>query len=318
MVKPGDCDAGVLRLIEAPNKAVAVKVDCNSRHCYFDPYNGHAGAVAEAARNVVAVGAEPLAMVDGCNFGNPEKPDVFWQFKEAVRGMADMCKALKTPCVGGNVSFYNEDDRTKKAVKPTAMVVMVGLIDDLNFVTTMALKEVGDDIIVVGRTYPELGGSEYYYSIHGLEGGVAPKADWKREKSSMNTVLQSIRKGYVTAAHDCSKGGLAVALALMAIKGGLGVDVDVERIPAEKMRLDELLFSESCARFIITARKDDSENIIKIARKNGAQAKIVGEVIKAEQYNFNYKGKQIIRCSLKKMNDAWSQTIPLMMGVTCR
>jgi len=318
MVKPGDSDAAVLRVMEAPNKAIAMKADCNSRHCYFDPYNGHAGAVAEAARNVVAVGAEPLAMVNGCNFGNPEKPDVFWQFKEAVRGMADMCKALKTPCVGGNVSFYNEDDRTKKAVKPTAMVVMVGLIEDLNWVTTMALKEVGDVIIAVGKTYPELGGSEYYYEIHDLEGGAAPKADGKREKASMNTVLQSIRKGYVTAAHDCSKGGLAVALALMAIKGGLGVSVDIEKIPATKMRLDELLFSESYARFIITARKEDAKHIIKIARKNGAPAKIIGEVTKAEQYILNYKGKSIVKCSLREMGEAWSQTIPVMMGVTCK
>jgi len=318
MVKPGDSDAAVLRILEAPNKAIAVKADCNSRHCYFDPYNGHAGAVAEAARNVVAVGAEPLAIVDGCNFGNPEKPDVFWQFKEAVRGVADMCKALKTPCVGGNVSFYNEDDRTKKAVKPTAMVVMVGLIENLDWVTTMALKEAGDVIIAVGKTYPELGGSEYYYEIHSLEGGVAPKADGKREKASMNTVLQSIRKGHVTAAHDCSKGGLAVALALMAIKGGLGVNVDIEKIPAKKMRLDELLFSESYARFIITAREEDAKHIIKIARKNGAPAKMIGEVTKAEQYILNYKGKSIVKCSPRKMSEAWSQTIPVMMGVTCK
>jgi len=318
MVKPGDSDAAVLRILEAPNKAIAVKADCNSRHCYFDPYNGHAGAVAEAARNVVAVGAEPLAIVDGCNFGNPEKPDVFWQFKEAVRGVADMCKALKTPCVGGNVSFYNEDDRTKKAVKPTAMVVMVGLIENLDWVTTMALKEAGDVIIAVGKTYPELGGSEYYYEIHSLEGGVAPKADGKREKASMNTVLQSIRKGHVTAAHDCSKGGLAVALALMAIKGGLGVNVNIEKIPAKKMRLDELLFSESYARFIITAREEDAKHIIKIARKNGAPAKMIGEVTKAEQYILNYKGKSIVKCSPRKMSEAWSQTIPVMMGVTCK
>jgi phosphoribosylformylglycinamidine synthase len=314
ILKPGDSDAAVLRVLEVPNKAIAMKADCNSRHCYLDPYNGHAGAVAEAVRNVVAVGAEPIAMVNGCNFGNPEKPDVFWQFREAVRGMADMCKALGIPCVGGNVSFYNEDERTGKAVKPTAIVVMVGLIENLDRVTTLSLKEVNDVIIALGKTYPELGGSEYYCEIHKVEGGKAPKADPKREKASINTVLQSIRAGYVTAAHDCSKGGIAVALALMAIKGGLGVEVDLEKMPANKMRLDELLFSESYARFIVTARREDANQILQLAKKNGTPASEIGTVTTGDQFLLTSRRNPIINCSVKKMGEFWSQTIPVMMG----
>lgn len=314
ILKPGDSDAAVLRVLEVPNKAIAVKADCNSRHCYLDPYNGHAGAVAEAARNVVAVGAEPIAMVDGCNFGNPEKPDVFWQFFEAVRGMADMCKALRIPCVGGNVSFYNEDERTGKAVKPTAMVVVVGLIENLAWATTLSLKEVGEVIIALGETHPELGGSEYYYEIHNVEGGKAPKADPKCEKASMNTVLQSIRAGYVTAAHDCSKGGIAVALALMAIKGGLGVDVDLEKMSANKMGWDELLFSESYARFIVTAKKEYAAQILKLAKKNGTLASVIGTVTLGDRFLLTSGRKPIVNCSVRKMSEIWSQTIPVMMG----
>jgi len=318
VVKPGDGDAAVLRVLEAENKAIAVKSDCNSRHCYLDSYNGHAGAVAEAAQNVVAVGAEPIAMVNGCNFGNPEKPDVFWQFKEAVRGMAGMCNALKIPCVGGNVSFYNEDERAGKAVKPTAMVVVVGLIDNLNWITTLPFKEADDAIIIIGKTYPELGGSEYYHEIHNLEGGKAPEANPKREKASIDTVIQAIRAGYVTAAHDCSKGGLAVALALMAIKSGLGADVALEKVPAEKMRLDELLFSESYGRFILTAKKEHTSQILKIAKRNRAPAALIGAVTNKDSLTFRLKRESVINCQLEKMSEVWSKTIPIMMGVVCQ
>jgi phosphoribosylformylglycinamidine synthase len=316
ILKPGDGDAAVLRLLETSNKAVAVKADCNSRHCYLDPYNGHAGAVAEAARNVVAVGAEPIAMVDGCNFGNPEKTDVFWQFKESIRGMADMCKALKIPCVGGNVSFYNEDEKTGKAVKPTAIVLMVGLIDNLDWVTTLSLKEVNDVIIVIGETYSELGGSEYYHEIYNIEGGKAPKADPRREKASMSAVLQSIRAGYITAAHDCSKGGLAVALALMAIKGNLGVKVSLKNIPMRGIKsLDELLFSESYARFIVSAPKKFERNILKIARESGAPAAVIGRTTDSNEFTFYSGRKPVVQCQLGEMERIWRGSIPKLMGV---
>ena len=157
VLKPGDSDAAVLRLI-GKNKAVAIKADCNSVHCFLDPYNGHASAVAEAARNVVATGAEPIAITDCCNFGNPENPNVYWQFRQAINGMSYMLKGLKIPCVGGNVSFYNEDETTGNAVKPSTTIVMLGLIEDLKLITNIALKRTGQSIIMIGKTYSELGG----------------------------------------------------------------------------------------------------------------------------------------------------------------
>jgi phosphoribosylformylglycinamidine synthase subunit PurL len=314
VVRPGEGDAAVLRLLDC-DKAIAVKSDCNSRHTYLDPYNGHAGAVAESARNVVAVGAEPIAMVDGCNFGNPEKPEVFWQFKEAIHGLSDMCKALDVPCVGGNVSFYNEDDETKKAVKPTAIVVMLGLIEDIKWVTTMSLKAPEDQLILIGDTYPEMGGSEFYHEIHCFEGGKAPVVVHDREKASIKVVMESIRSGCVKAAHDCSKGGLAVALALMAIKGRLGVEVELDRIPLKVHCMEELLYSESNARFILSAEKGQSEKILEIAKRVGAPSIIIGRVTDSERFILRWKGNKAADLSVSEMEKTWSQVIPKYMGV---
>ena len=310
VVKPGDGDAAVLRLIDVP-KAVAVTFDANSRHSALDPFSGHAGALAEAARNLVCVGAEPLAYTDCCNFGNPEKPEVFWQFKRGIEGLASMSKGLKIPCVGGNVSFYNEDEETGLAVKPTTTIVMVGLIEKLDYITTMSLKEAGDALIIVGTTLPEMGGSEYYHEILKFNGGEPPKASVRREKATIKTVLKAIRKGLVKAAHDCSKGGLAAALAVMAVKGKLGLNVNLERIPSLKVgRLDELLFSESYARVLLEVPKRKVEKVLKIASKSGASASQIGEVTDREAFTLKLKGKPVIDCSLSELEEAWLTPIP--------
>jgi phosphoribosylformylglycinamidine synthase len=315
VVKPGEGDAAVLRIIEIP-KAIAIKSDCNGRHSYLDPFNGHAGVVAEAARNVVAVGAEPVAYTDGCNFGNPRKPEVFWQFREAVKGLKYMSEALGIPCVGGNVSFYNEDDRTNTAVKPTTVVVMLGLIENLDWITTLAFKEAGDMVLIIGETYPELGGSEYYHEIHGITGGNSPNADADKEKASIRTVIQSIRNGLVNAVHDCSKGGLAVALALMSIKGKLGATINLDDVPASNIkRIDELLFSETYSRFIVSSSKNNAEKVLKIAYENNAPAGIIGKTVDSDQFTVSYRGKQIINCSVQEMERGWRETIPRALGV---
>ena len=310
VVKPGDGDAAVLRLIDVP-KAVAVTFDANSRHSALDPFNGHAGALAEAARNLVCVGAEPLAYTDCCNFGNPEKPEVFWQFKQGIEGLALMSKGLKIPCVGGNVSFYNEDEETGLAVKPTTTIVMVGLIEKLDHITSMGLKEAGDALIMVGTTLPEMGGSEYYHEILKFDGGEPPKASVRKEKATIKTVLKAIRKGFVKAAHDCSKGGLAAALAVMAVKGKLGLNVNLERIPSLKIgRLDELLFSESYARVLLEVPKRKVERVLKIASKNGASASQIGEVSDREAFTLKFKGKPVVDCSLSELEEAWLTPLP--------
>ncbi|MFX1598300.1 MAG: phosphoribosylformylglycinamidine synthase subunit PurL [Promethearchaeota archaeon] len=313
VVKPGQADAAVLRLFET-DRAIAVKSDCNSKHCYLDPYNGGAEAVFEACRNIVAVGGKPIAMSNCCNFGNPESPEIFWQFQESVRGMADALKTLGIPCVGGNVSFYNEDSVTGKAVKPAPVVVIVGLIENLDSITTMPFKNPGEDILIVGKTDNELGGSEYYHAIHNLEGGIPPKVDLNNERDTLAAVQDAIKKGYVTAAHDCSKGGLATAIAEMCIESGYGSDINLDMIPSEDLRLDELLFSESSGRFILSVDKDYSAEVLSLMKDYGLPVAIIGSVNSSNEMVL-IKGEQKIKCSVPKMQKEWKETIPKLMGV---
>ncbi len=312
IVKPGQGDAAVLRVLDT-NKAIAVASDCNSRHTYLDPYHGGAGAIAQACRNVVAMGAKPLAMVDGLNFGNPEDPEIFWTFVEAVRGITDMCIGLDLPCVGGNVSFYNEDEVTKKAVKPSPMIVVVGLLEDQTKTMTMDFKQDGDLIILLGDTFNELGGSEYYNFIHQIEGGMAPQTDPVRERNVLQCILELIDQRLVTAAHDCSKGGLAIALAKMCIKGNLGAQIDLKAVKAPSLRLDELLFAESHSRFIVSLKEEQLPLIKTIAQKHSVPLYVLGKVTKKPFLEISHKTGQI-KCEVNKMRKMWIETIPKIMG----
>ncbi|MHA1410970.1 MAG: phosphoribosylformylglycinamidine synthase subunit PurL, partial [Candidatus Odinarchaeia archaeon] len=190
IVKPGQADAAVLRVI-GKNKAIAFKSDATPSHCYLDPYNGGAGSLAESCRNVVSTGGKPLAFVDCLSFGNPENKEVFWTFKEAVKGLADLAVKLGLPCVGGNVSFYNEDQVSERVVKPCPVVLTVGVIEDLSYITTMNFKEKDEVILMIGETYPELGGSEYYTTIFEVEGGLPPKVNMELEKNTLDCVLNA-------------------------------------------------------------------------------------------------------------------------------
>jgi phosphoribosylformylglycinamidine synthase II len=273
VAKPGDADAAVLKL---PNgKAAAIKVDGNARICDLDPYVGGASVLAECCRNVIAVGAEPVAWLDHCQFGDPNDQEIFWAFSEAVRGMADFAKAILLPCVGGKVSFYNQDEETRKAIRPSPVVAVLGIVDQLEHVTKMGFKNDREAIVVVGRTKRELGGSEYYHTL-GL-GGVSPPAlGFQIEKETQATVLSCIREGLVAACHDCSKGGLGVALAEMCLTSNKGVTADLRKVIASKMRDDELLFSESNSRFILST--DRPEQVLGKMRENEIPATSIGTV----------------------------------------
>lgn len=256
VVRPGS-DAAVLR-VKGTKKGIAMTTDCNPRYCYLDPYMGGMIAVAEAARNLVCSGAKPLAITNCLNFGNPEKPGVMWQFRRAVQGMSEACRKLNTPVTGGNVSFYNETKGT--AVYPTPTVGMVGLIEDLDYRCTQDFKDEGDIIILVGETRVELGGSEYLSVVHGLEGrGTPPQLDLELERKVQQAVLEAIRKGLVKSAHDCSEGGLAVALAESCISGGIGAEI----YSIENIRGDALLFGESQSRIIISASENNVAELIR-------------------------------------------------------
>lgn len=210
-------DAAVLQLKELPGQAIAVTTDCNSRYVYLNPYVGGAIAVAEAARNCVCVGAEPVAITNCLNFGNPYDPEVYWQFAEAIRGMGDMCRTLDTPVTGGNVSFHNQSQHN--AIFPTPTIGMLGLINDVSTIVGGCFTTDGSEVLMLGWQKEELGGSEFLKVVRGRVTGDAPSLDLENEKRLQQLVLSAIRSGMVSAAHDCAEGGLLVALAEMCLDG---------------------------------------------------------------------------------------------------
>lgn len=270
VVLPG-ADAAVVR-IKGTDKALAMKTDGNGRYCYLNPRTGGRIAVAEAARNVVCVGGKPLAITDCLNFGNPLKPEVFWQFKEVVEGIGEACRALGTPVTGGNVSFYNENP--SGAIYPTPVIGMVGLVEKLKYVTTPHFKEKGDLIVLLGQNKGEVGGSEYLKVIHGLLAGDCPEMDLNLESRVQRACLEAIRAGIVRSAHDTSEGGLAVALAECCIWGRIGAHIEVD----SDLRKDFLLFGEDQSRIILSLKEKDLPTLRNIAEREGAPISILGRV----------------------------------------
>ncbi len=273
VVLPGS-DAAVIR-VKGTQKGLAISTDCNSRYCYLDPYVGGMTTVAEAARNVVCAGARPMALTDCLNFGNPEKPEIMWQFAQAVEGMSAACRTLGTPVVSGNVSFYNE---TKgEAIWPTPSIGMVGLLQDVQRHMTQWFKKEGDAIFLVGETLDELGASEYLEVIHGQVVGRPPVLDLEKEKKVQETVLTSIEKGLLHSAHDCSEGGLAVTLAECCLTGPephLGAQVSLD----DNLRPDALLFGESQSRIVVTIEDKNLDAFKEIANRVGAPVIFLGLV----------------------------------------
>ena len=209
VIGPG-ADAAVIRL-PGSKRGVALSTDCNSRYCYLDPRLGAAHAVAEAARNVACTGARPLAVTNCQNFGNPYKPEVFWQFREAIAGMSEACRALGTPVTGGNVSLCNEDGET--AIRPTPVIGMVGVIDDVELRVPMGFQAEGDIVVLLGATRDEIGASEYLATVHGVEAGRVPALDLEAEARLCELLWTAASRRLLSSAHDMSEGGLAVALA---------------------------------------------------------------------------------------------------------
>jgi phosphoribosylformylglycinamidine synthase len=243
VVGPG-ADAAVVR-IEGTLRAVAVSADGNGRYGLLDPYAGAIHAVAEAARNVAAVGATPAAITNCLNFGNPERPEVMWQFREAVRGMGDACRAFGTPVTGGNVSFYNESGGS--AIYPTPVIGMLGILDDYRLLVRSGFPAEGLAIYALGRTLPELGGSEYAEVVLNTVSGRPPSVDLEAEARLHRLLAASSRADLLASAHDCSDGGIAVSLAEAAIAGGVGFDV----VPAGTAAAHLWLFSESASRAVV-------------------------------------------------------------------
>lgn len=270
---PGS-DAAVVTL-RGTDKAIALCIDGNGRYVALSPRNGGRAAVSEAARNVACTGARPMAITNNLNFGNPKKPDVYFQLCEAIAGMGDACTTLETPVTGGNVSLYNENPQG--AIHPTPTIGMVGLIESLSHVTPSGFQSVGDDIVLLGECTDELGASEYLQEIHGLTIGEPPQCDPIRERALIEAVLEAIRSGSVCSAHDCSDGGLAVALAECAMADRsrmFGFTVDLSAWASLPHRA--VLFGEAQARIVVSTR--DSAAVVQIAQRHGVPARVIGTV----------------------------------------
>ncbi len=310
VVLPGS-DAAVIRL-KGTRKAIAATTDCNSRYCLLDPYEGAGIAVAEAARNLVCAGADPAAATDCLNFGNPEKPKSFWYFKRCVEGISDACRAFRIAVVSGNVSFYNESP--KAAINPTPTIGMIGIISDAKRVSSQSFKRSGDFIVLLGRTLEELGGSEYLKEVHGLVRGPAPKLDIGLEKAVQKTALEAIRRGLVNSAHDCSEGGLAVALAECCIsdkENMIGAVIDGLN---HKIRTDAMLFGESQSRIILSCGKGHVPILKNIAKINKTPFRIIGRT-EGKRLKISAGQKEAIDLPLERLDEIWRGSLKKQLGI---
>jgi phosphoribosylformylglycinamidine synthase subunit PurL len=273
VIGPGS-DAAVLR-VKGARKGLAVTVDCNSRYCLLDPYVGAVIALCEAARNLVVSGARPLGLSDCLNFGNPEKPEVMWQFQQAIAGIRDACLALGVPVVSGNVSFYN--DTEGRSIPPTPTIAMVGVLDDVTRCVVQGFRRAGDMILLIGRTREELGGSEYLATVHGLVRGAPPWIDLGFEKRMQALVRVAAEEGLLRTAHDIAEGGLGVALAECCLSSPdrLGARVDLE----QGMRADVQLFGESQSRVIVSVDRQNWPRLRDRAQREGIPVEVIGEVL---------------------------------------
>ncbi|HRZ87051.1 MAG TPA: phosphoribosylformylglycinamidine synthase subunit PurL, partial [bacterium] len=308
VVLPGS-DAAVLRIKDI-NRFLAMSTDCNGTFVYLDPYAGAQIAVAEASRNCVCSGAVPIGVTNCLNFGNPMKPEIFWQFKNAVQGLGDACRSFGIPVTGGNVSFYNESP--KAAVDPTPSIGTVGLIEKEEYVTTQYFKDDGDAVVLLGNRRQELGGSEYLKVKHGLKAGKVPRIDLEEEKALHRATLEAIHKRLVKSAHDCSEGGLAVTLAESCMSGGgekmIGCEIALDPKLFKAKRLDALLFGESQSRIVVSCAKENVKEIEKISAKHGVITTVLGTV-GDRGLVIRYGGETLIDQPVSALGDTWHNSI---------
>ncbi len=305
IVGPG-CDSAVV-LIKDTNKALAVKTDCNGRYVYLNPEEGTKIAVAESARNIVCSGGVPLGITNCLNFGNPYKPEVYWQFAKAIKGMGDACRFFNTPVTGGNVSFYNESPGS--SVYPTPTIGMVGLIENLKDITTSYFKEFGDLIYVLGEDFEELGGSEYLKVVHGKVMGDSPKINLSIEKKLQDILLGLIKAGIVRSAHDISEGGIATAIAECCIMNNekrIGADIN---IPI-KTRADFSFFSESQSRIIVSIDEKSREKFEKNLKDKQQYFILLGKT-----GGGSLKVNNKMEIDINKLADIYYNTISRIMNV---
>jgi phosphoribosylformylglycinamidine synthase len=307
-VPPGG-DAGVVR-IRGTRRAVAATTDCNGRWVYLEPGVGARAAVAEAARNLVCVGALPTAITNNLNFGNPLKPAIYHQFRESIMGMREACQLFETPVTGGNVSFYNETDG--RAIYPTPVIGMVGVVEDVDHVTPSAFRAEGDRIVLLGENTPEIGGSEYLYVTAGLVAGPPPRVDLLAERSLQRAVLEMIREGLVASAHDCAEGGLVCTLVESALgdgEEGFGVSVTLE----DELPPVALLFGEATGRIVLSCDPSHEARILETAERHGVPARSIGSVSEPGGTFRVETPTGSVAAPVAELRDAWVQALPGIM-----
>jgi phosphoribosylformylglycinamidine synthase subunit PurL len=311
VLRPGEGDSSILRLVDG--KYVAMSLDGNCRRCYLDPYQGTLGCLSEAVRNVICSGASPVGLVDHLQFGSPENPEVFWTFKQSIAAIKDYCDAFKLPVIGGKVSFYNE--KNDSPIKPSPVIGAIGIGDKLENIGKARLSP-RCHIFVIGSTKEELGGSEYYLSFHKSEGGKVPRLDFAEDKRNAMAVSDLIANGVVKGVHDCSKGGIAIALAESAINGNTGFDVDLSLAPNTCDRIDSLMFSESNSRYVvITERPKELSEILTNCKSRIYCRKIGHTSDSAANDTVQYrKGNQIlVNLELEKLRLAYNNSLENML-----
>ena len=313
IAQPG-MSAAVVRVKDTP-RGLAISVDGNGRFCYLDPYQGARLAVAEASRNVACAGGEPIGATNNLNFGNPERPEIMWQIGEAVRGIGDACRALNTPITGGNVSLYNETEG--RAIFPTPVLGVVGLLDDASKTATRVFKTIGSAVVLLGDNLGELGGSEYLATMHNLVAGKPPVIDLKREAALQALIVKLIRDGCVESAHDCSEGGLAITLAECTFdSGGIGVSADVTAVgdplpdpsAVEGFSVNATLFGESASRIVVSCASRHLDAVMTAAKEAEVSAREIGRV-GGDSIRLSVNGQVAIDSKVAVAEQAWATAI---------
>jgi phosphoribosylformylglycinamidine synthase II len=323
VIRPGEAGAGVIQPLEDCPAAMALAVAGNPLYGIISPYWGGATAVAEALRNVAAVGATPQAITDCLNFGNPEKPQAFWEFREAVRGLSDAARNLwlkdypgyPTPVISGNVSFYNES-AAGRAIAPSPIVACLGTMPDFSRAVTMSLKYAGDPLYLLGPRRDELGGSAYYQALGLGLGAQVPQVCWELERAMLYAVIDAIQAGLVVASQDISDGGMIVALAEMALAAwqARGLGVEIEMAPAAgSLRLDRALFSESSG-FVVEVRAGQEAAFEDLCRRYGLQPYLLGTTTPAPHLLVAYEGRPALHASLADLATAYYNALPALLG----
>lgn len=305
VIRPGG-DAAVLRIPES-KLGMALTVDCNSRYVYLDPWRGGAIAVAEAARNIACSGGKPIAITNCLNFGNPEKPEIYWQLSNAIDGIAEACRQFDTPVTGGNVSLYNEYNG--EAIFPTPTIGMVGKLDDVEKRVESGFQQAGDIILLIGETLEEIGASEALYLLTGEDGGEVPNIDFVKEKALHQFLYEAANQGLLQSAHDCSEGGMIISAIEAAMISGFGIEANWTDSVSESA----MLVGESQSRAIISVTIENLEKVSTMLKRYSIEMTNLGQVQDSNHVVLAYNNKEVINSSLSELTAIWKGSLPCLM-----